>query len=171
MEFLTEDDRENLIIAYKHLHEENRLRGHAIWVGNSILITGSLIIAFQSYPHTFPVPLVSLALVAISAILHLTGQKITAITYKRMKQIETQLGITEPAEMYESEIQGKWWHVARINSPYVLFILLIGVYIFLQFNNAYLLLTTYLTGFIILLIKEVNAHLARSIEESQKRKT
>jgi len=171
MEFLTEDDRENLIIAYKHLHEENRLRGHAIWVGNSILITGSLIIAFQSYPHTFPVPLVSLALVAISAILHLTGQKITAITYKRMKQIGTRLGITEPAEMYESEIQGKWWHVARINSPYVLFILLIGVYIFLQFNNQYLLLISYLTGFIILLIKKVHAHLARLIEESQKRKT
>ena len=45
---MTKEERENLIIEYKHMHDDNWQRGHGIWLVNSILITGSLIVAFQS---------------------------------------------------------------------------------------------------------------------------
>jgi hypothetical protein len=142
MEFLTKEERENLIIEYKHLHDENWQRGHAVWVVNSILIIGSLITAFQTNNVNFPTPIVSLMLIVIATILHATGDKVTSITYNQMEEIRKKLGMTETTTMYKSRIQGKWWHTVRVSAAYVLFVFLMGVYILLLFNSLGLLEVT-----------------------------
>jgi hypothetical protein len=142
MEFLTKEERENLIIEYKHLHDENWQRGHAVWVVNSILIIGSLIAAFQTNNANFPTPIVSLMLIVIATILHATGDKVTSITYNQMEEIRKKLGMTETTTMYKSRIQGKWWHTVRVSAAYVLFVFLMGVYILLLFNSLGLLEVT-----------------------------
>ena len=142
MDFLTKEERENLIIEYKHLHDENWQRGQGIWIVNSILITGSLIVAFQPTLTGFPTPVVSLMLVIIATVLHATGDKVTAITYERMEEIRKNLGMTESSIMYKSKIKGKWWYILRLSASYMLFTFLMGVYLFLLFNSLYLLEVT-----------------------------
>ena len=142
MDFLTEEERENLILEYKQMHDENWRRGQNIWLVNSILITGSLFVAFQTTIGGFPTSSVSLVLVIVAAILHATGNKVTSITYKQMAEIRKKLGMTETTAMYESEIKGKWWHILRVNTAYILFILLMAFYILLLFNNLGLLEVT-----------------------------
>jgi hypothetical protein len=142
MEFLTKEERENLIIEYKHLHDENWQRGHAVWVVNSILIIGSLIAAFQTNNANFPTPIVSLMLIVIATILHATGDKVASITYNQMEEIRKKLGMTKTTTMYKSKIQGKWWHTVRVSAAYVLFVFLMGVYIFLLLNSLGLLEVT-----------------------------
>jgi hypothetical protein len=92
MYLLTKDEKENLIIEYKHYHDENWRRSQAIWVVNSILITGSLIVVFQKSFLSFPASPLSLVLVIIAAILHATGNKVTSITHKGWKKSERGLG-------------------------------------------------------------------------------
>ena len=145
MDFLTKEERVNLIIEYRHLHDENWQRGNAIWVVNSILITGSLIPAFQTNSVNFPTPIVSLMLIVIATILHATGDKVTSITYKQMEEIRKKLGMTETTTVYKSKIQRKWWHYIRLSSAYVVFIFLMGVYILLLFNSLGLLEITFST--------------------------
>jgi len=96
MVLFTEEDRENLLIEYKHLHDENWRRGQNVWLVNSILITGSLIAAFQPTIQNFPTPIVSLILVIIALILNLTTDKVTLICYERMNEIGCKLGIEGP---------------------------------------------------------------------------
>ena len=139
MDFLTKEERENLIIEYKQLHDENWHRGQAIWIVNSILIAGSLIAAFQTNIGGFPTSLVSFVLVFVATILHATGNKVTSITYKQMEEIRKKLGMTESSTMYRSKIQGKWWHTVRVSAAYVLFIFLMAVYILLLFSSLGLL--------------------------------
>ena len=145
MDFLTKEERENLIIEYKQLHDENWQRGQAIWIVNSILITGSLIVAFQTNIKGFPTSLASFVLVFVATILHATGNKVTSITYKQMEKIRKKLGMTESSTMYRSKIQGKWWHTVRVSAAYVLFIFLMAVYILLLFNSLGLLEVTFST--------------------------
>jgi hypothetical protein len=139
MDFLTKEERENLIIEYKQMHDENWRRGQNIWIVNSILVTGSLIVAFQTTIGGFPTSLVSLVLVIVATILHATGNKVKSITYKQMADIRKKLGMTETTTMFESKIQGKWWHILRVNTAYVLFIFLMVVYVLLLFNSLGLL--------------------------------
>jgi hypothetical protein len=139
MDFLTKGERENLIIEYKHYHDENWQRGQAIWVVNSILITGSLIVAFQANSYSFLLLLVSFVLVLAASILHYTSSKVTSITYKRMEEIREQLGLTGPTELYQSKIKSAWWYPIRTNVAYGLFIFLMGVYLFLLLNKLSIL--------------------------------
>ncbi len=152
MDLLTKEDRENLIIEYKHYHDENWQRSQAIWVVNSILITGSLIVAFQNSLLSFPAPPVSLLLVIIAAILHATGNKVTSITYKRMEEIREKLGINGPTEMYETHIKGKWWYVVRVNASFILSISLGSVYLFLWLDDFYITIISLSASLILLLI-------------------
>jgi hypothetical protein len=145
MEFLTKEDRENLIIEYKQLHDENWQRGQAIWIVNSILITSSLIVAFQTTIAGFPTSLVSFVLVLAATILHATGDKVTSITYEQMEEIRKKLGLTEASTMYRLKIQGKWWHKIRVKVAYALFIFLMTVYIFLLSMSLGLLEITFST--------------------------
>jgi len=139
MDFLTKDERENLIIEYKHMHDDNWQRGHGIWLVNSILITGSLIVAFQSVTDKSLAYSVALVLVIVAFILQITAGTVTSITYKKMKKIRKKLGMTETTRMYESEIQGKWWYFLRTKVAYFLFFFLMAVYIHLLFNDLGLL--------------------------------
>ena len=131
MKLLTKEDREILLTEYNLLHDANWRRGNAIWVVNSLLITGSVLIAFQSNIDTFLLPLVSLFLVTIALILTYTGSKITSITYKRIENIREDLGLAETTRMFQKEIKGKLWYLLRKYAPYSLFIFLIGTYLYL----------------------------------------
>lgn len=139
MDFLTKEERENLIIEYKHMHDDNCQRGNGIWLVNSILVTGSLIVAFQSAGDESLAYVVALALVITATIIQITAGRARSITYKKMVQIRKKLGMTETTKMYESEIQGKWWYVLRTKAAYALFLFLMVIYIFLLFSDLGLL--------------------------------
>lgn len=167
MEFMTKEDRENLLTEYKYMHDDNWQRGQGIWLVSSILITGSLIVAFQSTMVGFPAPAVSLLLVVIAGIIQVTAGHVTSLTYEKMKEIRQKLGMTETEELYRSKIAGKWWHIIRINAAYALFILLTGVYLFLLTKDFYFSLIVCSIGFIALFVKETFSHLKRAIEKSR----
>ena len=139
MDFLTEEERENLKIEYKHMHDDNWQRKKGICIVNSILVTGSLIVAFQSVSHKSLAYMVALALMITATIIQITAGRARSITYRKMVQIRKRLGMTETTKMYESEIQGKWWYVLRTKVAYVLFLFLMVIYIFLLFNDLGLL--------------------------------
>lgn len=139
MDFLTKEERENLIIEYKHMHDDNWQRGNGIWLVNSILVTGSLIVAFQSTGDKSLTYIVAIALVITATIIQITAGRARSITYKKMVQIRKKLGMTETTKMYESEIQGKWWYVLRTKAAYALFLFLMVIYIFLLFSDLGLL--------------------------------
>jgi hypothetical protein len=145
MDFLTKEERENLIIEYKHMHDDNWQRGHGIWLVNYILVTGSLIVAFQSVAEKSLAYVVALVLVIVAFTIQVTAGRVTDITYKRMEEIRKKLGMTETTEMYESEIHGKWWYFLRTKVAYALFFFLMVVYILLLFNNLGLLEITFST--------------------------
>ena len=135
MDFLTKEERENLIIEYRHLHDDILQRGHGVWLANSILVIGSLIVAFQSVAEKSLACIVALALVIVAAIIQVTAGKVTSITCRKMEQIRERLGMTETTEMFQSEIRGKLWYTLRNKTPYVLFLFLVIVYIFLLLND------------------------------------
>jgi len=139
MDFLTEEERENLKIEYKHMHDDNWQRKNGICIVNSILVAGSLIVAFQSVSHKSLAYMVALALMITATIIQITAGRARSITYRKMVQIRKRLGMTETTKMYESEIQGKWWYVLRTKVAYVLFLFLMVIYIFLLFSDLGLL--------------------------------
>lgn len=139
---MTEERRENLKILYKNYHDENWERGKNVWIANSILVTGSLLIAFQPVLNGFPMPLVSLSLVIVADVLHATADKITSITYDTMAEIEDRLGINglgriAPREMFDS-FKWKWWYVVRSLASYALYAFLSSIYLLLMFGNLLL---------------------------------
>lgn len=134
MGFLVREEKENLLIEYNLLREEIWDRGYKTWVVNSILVLGSLLVAFVPGVENFPTPVMSLVLVVSALILHVTSEKVTAISYSRMEEIATQLRITGPRRMFETKIAGKWWFSVRRNVAYVLFTILVGIYVFLIFK-------------------------------------
>jgi len=166
MELMSDEEREALLTEYKTLHDENWRRGQNMWVVYSILITGSLIVAFQSRIENFPCPLVSLALIVMALIMHATTEQVTRITYERMGEIGEMLGIIGPKKMYESQIKGKWWYRIRRNEAYALFTILISVYSLLLFNRVFLSIAVLVTGFLLIIAVEIYCHLRREVRES-----
>ena len=141
MDFLTKEERENLIVEYKHMHDDNWQRGHGIWLVNSILVTGSLIVSFQSVTEKSLSYVVALVLVMVALIIQITAGRVTSVTYNKMEEIRKKLGIAETSRMYEFEIKYKWWYFIRTNVAYFLFVFLVGVYLFLLFSNLGLEIT------------------------------
>ena len=164
-EAISIEKKKALRIVYQNFHHENWQRGQNIWVVNSILITGSLIVAFQPTLEKLLTPAVSLMLVIIAAILHATGDKFTAITYKEMEKIGALIGIVEPKEMYESEIKGKWWCVLRRSTPYLLFAFLIATYLFLMSGIPLISVTLFLIIFTIIVTIETCRALQKDISK------
>jgi hypothetical protein len=164
MELLTKEEREALLKEYELLHKENWERGHITWIVNTILITGSLIVAFQSNIKSFPTYLVSLLLVVITFIMEATSDKITTITYRRIEHIRKILEMTGPTEMYQSQIRGKPWYIIRRNLSYFLYLNLACAYLFLVFQNYCLLLAIFTAGIFILAIRELCDLMKREIE-------
>lgn len=165
MDLLTEEDRQNLLLEYKHMHDENWERGHGIWLVNSILITGSLLIAFQATDGQSFAYFVSLVLVIAATTLQITTGKETSITYKKMKEIRVRLGMTETTKMYESEMRGKWWYIIRTNTAYVLFVFLMSAYLFLWVNRLILSIGVLSAGIIILIVNEIVSFVRREAEK------
>jgi hypothetical protein len=141
MDVLTKEERENLIVEYKHMHDDNWQRGHGIWLVNSILVTGSLIVSFQSVTEKSLSYVVALVLVMVALIIQITAGRVTSVTYNKMEEIRKKLGIAETSRMYEFEIKYKWWYFIRTNVAYFLFVFLVGVYLFLLFSNLGLEIT------------------------------
>ena len=167
MDLLSEEDRENLVIEYKHLHDDNWQRGHGIWLVNSIFVAGSLIVAFQTGSEKSLAYLASLFLVITATIIQATAGKVTSITYKKMEQIRRKLGMTETTEMYKTKIQGKWWYLLRTNAAYALYIFLMSAYLFLLLNSLILSLGVFLAGLVVLIFNEILASFRRAIEEEK----
>lgn len=139
MDLLNKEERENLIIEYKHMHDDNWQRGRGIWLVNSIIVAGSLIVAFQSVIERLLAYIVALALVIVAFIIQVTAGRVTSITYRKMEEIRKKLGMTETTKMYETEIRGKYWYIIRTYAAYALFLFLIIIYILLLFTNLGLL--------------------------------
>ena len=148
------EEKQKLIREYNLLREDVLDRSYKMWVITIVLIIGSLLVASAPATLSFPLPILSLLLVAIAFILHSTSERISAIGYGRINQLERQLNITGPTKMYELEIAGKWWYALRRNTAYLLFIILIGIYLFLIFNIIWMLPLVIAIGFVLLYVKE-----------------
>ena len=134
MKFLTKVDRENLFVEYEQLHSEIRERNQRIWLIDTILVTGSLLVTFQSAIVSNLIPFTSLMLVLIAFFQHTSGYYVNSITFDTITEIRTDLGLTKTSRMFKSKIEGKLWFILRGCVPYVLFIFLIGLYLFLMFQ-------------------------------------
>lgn len=148
------EEKQKLIREYNLLREDVLDRSYKMWVITIVLIIGSLLVAAAPTTIGFPLPVLSLLLVAIAFILHSTSERISAIGYGRINQLERQLNITGPTKMYELEIAGKWWYALRRNTAYILFIFLIGVYLFLISDIIWVLPVVIAIGMILLYAKE-----------------
>ncbi len=130
MSCISEREKEILILEYTTLHKENWDRGHNVWLVNSILITGSLIVTFQPQEHRLLAPLISLFLVFMAFMLNATSDLVTKITYDRMEGIRKILGMNGPTLMYHNEIEPKRWYSIRRNLPYLLYLVIATIYLF-----------------------------------------
>ncbi|HSQ48557.1 MAG TPA: hypothetical protein VLL96_02610 [Candidatus Deferrimicrobiaceae bacterium] len=148
------EEKQKLFREYNLLREDVLDRSYKMWVITIVLIVGSLLVAAAPATLNFPLPVLSILLVAIAFILHSTSERISAIGYGRINQLERQLNITGPTKMYELEIAGKWWYALRRNTAYTLFIILIGVYLFLIFNIIWVLPLVIAIGVALLFVKE-----------------
>jgi hypothetical protein len=148
------EEKQKLIREYNLLREDVLDRSYKMWVITIVLIIGSLLVAAAPATLSFPLPILSLLLVAIAFILHSTSERISAIGYGRINQLERQLNITGPTKMYELEISGKWWYALRRNTAYILFIILISVYLFLISDIIWLLPVVIAVGLVFLYVKE-----------------
>ena len=163
MGFLLKEEKENLLIEYNLLREEIWERGYKTWVVNAILIIGSLLVAFAPPAESFPTPILSLVIIVAALILHATSERVKALSYSRLEEIAEKLRITGPRKMYESNIAGQWWYIARRNIAYVLLTILISIYLFLIFDNLYILAIIIVAGFLSIFIKEESVHMRREI--------
>jgi len=148
------EEKQKLVREYNLLREDVLDRSYKMWVITIVLIVGSLLVAAAPATPSFPLPVLSILLVAIAFILHSTSERISAINYSRLNALERQLNITGPTKMYELEIAGKWWYALRRNTAYILFITLIGDYLFLISNVIWVLPLAIAIGLVILYVKE-----------------
>lgn len=154
MGFLLKEQREALLIEYKHLSEELWERNFSTWVVISILTIGSLLVAFVPTVENFPTPIASLVLIASAIILSATSDRLLAMICDRMEYVAKQLRIHEPKEICESRMSGQWWHYVRRNIAYALYVILIGIYLFLIFDNFVPLPIAIAVGFLLIIIRE-----------------
>lgn len=155
MSLLTSEEREALLIEYEHLHDENWRRGQNVWVVNSILITSSLLVAFQHTVQSFLTYVIPLILVLVAFSMHITTDKITNLCYERMNEIGKMLKIYGPERTYRSGIEGQWWYPIRTNLAYCLYLVLATAYLFLLLHRPLLPLTTLFLGIGIMVLWEI----------------
>ena len=154
MTWLDDDRRSVLMLEYETLHRENWERGQNTWVVNTILITGSLIVAFQSQASGFPVSFVPMFLTVIAFMMHWGSSKLTEITYERMEEIREEIGMTGPTTMYRTHIEGRWWHLIRRNLPYTLYLGLAWIYLFRIVEDFHHTLILPVAGLLLIILKE-----------------
>jgi hypothetical protein len=153
MGFLLKEEKENLLLEYNMLREEIWDRDYKTWVINAILIIGSLLAAFGPTVASFPSSILSLVLVLSALVLHVTSAQVTSVGYARLDELAKQMNLRGPKKLFESRIAGQWWYVARRNVAYVLFAILISVYLYYIFSNLYVLGTSLIVGFLLIILK------------------
>jgi len=159
------EERERLFEELRYLQTDMHHRGEGTWIVNSILITGSLIVAFQAKSEIFPPPIASLTLILLSFILSGTTDVIDEKYFARIDEIEKELGLALP---FHSKIEGKWWYILRKDSKYLLFLSLSAIYFFLAYPKELILSwIIFLTGLLILAFKEERAFTKREIRKSK----
>ena len=155
MGFLLREEKESLLTEYDILREEIWDRDYKTWVVNAILIMGSIVAAFSvSSVKGFPTAALSVALIAAAVALHATSEKVTAIAYVRVEEIERYLKMAGPTTLFESKIADQWWYVARRNVAYVLFAVLESVYLYLIFVNIFVFVVALVVGLVLVFFKE-----------------
>ena len=159
------EEKQKLIREYNLLREDVLDRSYKMWVISIVLIVGSLLVAAAPPISSFPLPFLSLLLVAVAFILHATSERISAIGYNRITELEKQLNITGPTRMYESEIAGKWWYSLRRNTAYILLIILIGVYLYLGSNIIWVLPSAIAVGMVLLYVKETETYVKTRVQK------
>ena len=173
MGFLLREERENLLIEYKHLNEEVWERSFHTRVVNAILTIGSLLVAFVPMVEGFPTPIASILLIATAVVLSITSDKVVNTLRNRMRQIAKQLRIHEPQDTYEVEVGGKWWYIIRRNVVYALYATLLGIYFFLLSRSYYDLGAAIAVGLMLIGIREMIPNIAkdRQANEGEKKST
>lgn len=146
--------REKLSKEYSLLREELLDRSYKTWVISTVLIIGSLLVAFTPVTVAFPVPVLSIVLIAVAFVLHATSERVSAIGYSRLHELEYLLQISGTTSLFESEISGKWWYLLRKSIAYVVFVILSGFYLVMIFSNTWLLTLAIGAGLILILAKE-----------------
>lgn len=170
MPFISNEDKEKLLRQHRRLCEEIHSRSNSIWVVNSILITGSLLVAFQIKSEAFPTPVAALVLLMASFILTATTNKLNRIWYETLEQIENYLDMKMRINVFASQVEGRWWYTLRVNAVYFLYASLTSIYFHLIFQRRLLSLTIFLLGISILIIREVRADLKREMRKSQQKR-
>jgi hypothetical protein len=127
-----EERRDLLKLEYKRLHDEIRQRGQNVWLIHSILVTGSLLVAFPIAGNNEPI--VSLLLTLVSFVFQLTTLKIDIMCYDQIHYIQKELGMQEP--IYP-QIRDKLWYKVRWSMWYVLFFISIIMYCVLIYQKHF----------------------------------
>ncbi len=148
------EEKEKLASEYSLLRDELLERSYRKWVISIILIIGSLLVALAPVPVAFPLPVLSIVLITLAFILHATSERVCAIGYQRLQELEELLKMPGTMRLFESEISGKWWYLLRRNIAYVVFVILIGTYLFMIFPNIWLLAFAIGAGLVLVIAKE-----------------
>jgi hypothetical protein len=148
------EEREKLAREYSLLRDELLERSYRKWVISVILIIGSLLVAIAPVTFAFPLPVLSIVLIAFAFILHATSERVSEIGYHRLQELEELLKMSGTMKLFESEISGKWWYMLRRNIAYIVFVILIGTYLFMIIPNIWLLAFAVGAGLVLVIAKE-----------------
>ena len=151
-------EKEKLTREYNLLREEILDRSYKTWVITIVLIVGSLLVALAPADIGFPLSVLSIVLIAVAIVLHATSERVSAIDYYRLHELEDILKIAGSKRLFELEIAGKWWYRLRRSVVYVIFVILVGIYLFMAFSNIWILSIVVVVGLIVILLKEATPY-------------
>ena len=149
------EEKEKLTREYSLLRNELLERSYKTWAISIVLIVGSALVALAPVTVAFPLPVLSIVLIVLALILHATSERVSAIGYYRLNELENILKISGTMRLFENEISGKWWYLLRKNIAYIVFAILIGIYLFMIFPNIWLLTLAIGSGLVLVLVKEL----------------
>jgi hypothetical protein len=170
MSCLSKEDREKLYFEHNYLQKQVHFLGNTMWVVNSILITGSLLVAFQSRSDVFPTPIASLILIWASFFITMGNNKINKTSYERMSNIRKALGILKPDEIYETQVEGKLWYTLRNNTQYLLYTSLTSVYLFLLLQRIFLSLLVFALGILAIVARITRSYIDKQVKRGSYQK-
>ncbi len=150
-----EKEKEKLTKEYSLLRNELYDRSYKTWAISVVLIVGSVLVALAPITVAVPLPVLSIVLIALAFILHATSERVSTIGYNRLHELEDNLKISGAMRLFESEISEKWWYLLRRNIAYIVFIILIGTYVFMITPNIWLLTLAISPGLVLVLAKEL----------------
>lgn len=109
------EDRDRLRLEYETLNENVQSRGHQTLVAGSIILAASVLIMVEGLNGSlhgwllFMAVMASLALYGVWLMAYSTTKRIDDICHRRMRQIESRLGIEVHGLLWE-RIRSRWWY-------------------------------------------------------------